>query len=341
VIDVAGRILLDTGPSQRGWSRIGHFFRCPFLYAASEGLLPEQGGRRLDDRSPPLLRGSLGHLGLAHWYARIGCTQRGLDPDQLWGPIEAMRLAATRHAGWGEHLEHMVACVEWYIAEHDDHNDMTIVTVEHEYTAVLGRKGAAREWGIWAPDPTSVRAVREADGAVAGDLRHLDGAALAPVRLDMPGHPRHGRVIYRTRRLDLEVADARGRVFVRDHKFKAKVNRGVRFEYEMDGQFELARQIGSQVHGDKFGGTQLNAIQHNPPYKVEDPMLPTVAADSNFAWDLWFQEHDLARYERDIPAWLWPRRREEQVCRPRYGCSAVALCRAGAGAVAEFVDEET
>ena len=54
--------------------------------------------------------------------------------------------------------------------------------------------------------------------------RHLY-AEQVPLAAFLPGHPRHGRVIYRTRRLDLEVADARGRVFVRDHKFKAKVNR--------------------------------------------------------------------------------------------------------------------
>jgi hypothetical protein len=85
------RILIEGGRSPFGWSRISDFFRCERLY-------------RIRSKAPdtevhdgPLARGSVGHCGLAHLYARIREEQHGRDPDAYYTPAEAMELYVTKH----------------------------------------------------------------------------------------------------------------------------------------------------------------------------------------------------------------------------------------------------
>jgi len=83
-----GRILLNTGPTERGWHRLETALRCLQLYAYLYIL-------KL--KLPPgdaLIRGSIAHTGLAHYYARLRAQQRGENPDVYYPPAEAMRLAA-------------------------------------------------------------------------------------------------------------------------------------------------------------------------------------------------------------------------------------------------------
>lgn len=99
------RILLDTGPSKAGAHRIQSVLTCATLYALtkkrnrSTGLtvIPGDG-----DRHEPLVRGTVGHVGLAHHYARMGCEQNGLDPETYYTPEEAIALVGPKHGEYGE-----------------------------------------------------------------------------------------------------------------------------------------------------------------------------------------------------------------------------------------------
>jgi hypothetical protein len=93
-------ILLDTGQSPFGWHRYETFLRCPQLSAYSY-----KGEERNDAESPRALAlGSMVHVGLAHYYARMREDQQGGDPGVLYEPIEAVRALAAKKNGpaWRE-----------------------------------------------------------------------------------------------------------------------------------------------------------------------------------------------------------------------------------------------
>mgnify|MGYP000871574920 CR=1 FL=1 len=91
------KVLLNTGPSARGAHRIQLALTCAALYAFQRVV---QHPAALGDRGP-LVRGSIGHAGLAHHYARLGCVQRGTDPDVFYTPHAAIDLVADSFAPMG------------------------------------------------------------------------------------------------------------------------------------------------------------------------------------------------------------------------------------------------
>ena len=85
------KILLDTGPSERGWHRLERFLTCPLKYYwATTGERPRPG--------VPLVRGSIGHVGLAHMYARMRARDAGdqADFDRYYQPSVAMNMVAQK-----------------------------------------------------------------------------------------------------------------------------------------------------------------------------------------------------------------------------------------------------
>ena len=86
------KILINTGPSERGWHRIETMLRCPTLYAFTQA-----GGD--DGDKGPLVRGTLGHVGFAHYYARLGAVQHGKDPDAYFEPHEAIEIVGKQMGG--------------------------------------------------------------------------------------------------------------------------------------------------------------------------------------------------------------------------------------------------
>src|SRR5690348_7528301 len=118
-----GKILINTGPSERGWHRLESYLRCPQLYAwgYGRGGRVEEQGAAFADRFPasnPLVRGSIGHAGLAHVYARLKAVQEGRDPDDYYLPTKAMELVA---ATFGERGARMLPiareAVKGYVTE--------------------------------------------------------------------------------------------------------------------------------------------------------------------------------------------------------------------------------
>ncbi len=104
------RILLDAGPSERGWHHAQTMLRCPQLYAYRYLI------ENMDvTRRPPLIKGSLVHIGLAHHYARLQAQQLRADPEQFFTPDEAIQLLAGRYGDhWGEWIELAQSAVAAY-----------------------------------------------------------------------------------------------------------------------------------------------------------------------------------------------------------------------------------
>lgn len=122
--------LLDAGASPRGWSRLSTVLQCPQKFAYTYLLSQEQGGGRTGGNSPALIKGSVIHLGLAHYYRRMQAVQEGTDPDEWFEPNMAMRMLCLKEGDlWMEHLMACIECVEAYIA-HWQHDGFTVVAVE-------------------------------------------------------------------------------------------------------------------------------------------------------------------------------------------------------------------
>ena len=125
-----GRQLIFTGPSGFGSHAVNTYLRCPHKFALTYDVgrpdwaagaafndLPAATQRFLQlaqelsraDGSPSssteyTKRGTLVHVGISHYYARMGCQQGGVtvdgevhtDPDDFYTPEEACDLAAQR-----------------------------------------------------------------------------------------------------------------------------------------------------------------------------------------------------------------------------------------------------
>jgi hypothetical protein len=81
-------VIVNTGPSERGWHRLEAFLRCPLLYYwKQQAATTAQDGGAL---ATPLARGTIGHTGLAHYYLRLKTMRAGKDPKDVVSPREAM-----------------------------------------------------------------------------------------------------------------------------------------------------------------------------------------------------------------------------------------------------------
>lgn len=100
----APRVLLDTGPSARGAHRLESALICPALYAFTKVLKHEEA---MGDRGP-LVRGSLGHVALAHHYARLGSVQHQMDPEVFYPPHEAIDLVADKMAPVSRQFQRLI-----------------------------------------------------------------------------------------------------------------------------------------------------------------------------------------------------------------------------------------
>ena len=129
-------ILLDAGPSPRGWHRLQLFLECPQRFAFRH----RDGEKVRDDShpSPPLATGSLIHVGLAHHYARMQARQQGRDPDAYYEPTDAVAaLVTAKGEGWAPFMATAQHAVEAYIAQYLSEK-RTILHVEEVFEADFG-----------------------------------------------------------------------------------------------------------------------------------------------------------------------------------------------------------
>lgn len=164
------RVLINTGPSERGWHRLEAFLRCQELYAwgyghggrVEEALKGE--GEPVASRFPPsapLVRGSIGHAGLAHVYSRQRATQRGEDPDRYYKPLAAMELVAATFGELGAGMLPIAARAVKAYCEHYSSETAEVISIEEQeeteffgcrYTARVDRKFRDRSGKIWYED---------------------------------------------------------------------------------------------------------------------------------------------------------------------------------------------
>lgn len=99
---------------------------------------------------PPLVRGSIGHVGLAHLYARQRATQRGEDPERYYKPLAAMDLTAGTFGDLGaEMLPIASRAVRAYVQQHYNERWEILNVEEQEETSFSGHRYTARidvEW---------------------------------------------------------------------------------------------------------------------------------------------------------------------------------------------------
>lgn len=351
----ASPILLDTGRSTFGWSRIADAFRCPQLYAYGDGPGCLNLVAGFESRMA-LDIGTLGHMGLAHFYRRMQARQQGLDPSAYYAPLDAVAEYARRHGGdLPRYVETVSTVLQAYLRDFPEEPGR-ILRVEEEHVVTVGWRWEERLqrwiWGLWY-----LGLAEEVDlQALASPLcPELVQSAFVgwvkPYRLNVPGHPRHQAPVLRTRRLDLEVGLGGRAVESWDHKFKSFVGNRTAEEYEMDGQFALARTIteqryrwwqGRERDDVRWSRVRLNAIRRAGAFTVLRPVMPQQEADVSFPYDLIEREENIMRWQvQGRDPWHWPKARHEQVCRSAYGsCAALKLCKKGKAAVPELSPED-
>lgn len=128
-------LLINAGPSRRGWHRLEAAARCETLFGWGYG----QAGSRPESANVfpptgPLVRGSLGHVGLAHCYARTQWIQAGNDPTACpyYPPLDAMRLAAEPFGELGERMLPVAQRAVRAYANHYGAEPFRVVEVERE-----------------------------------------------------------------------------------------------------------------------------------------------------------------------------------------------------------------
>ncbi len=106
------RLLVFTGPSPRGWHRLQLFLECPQRYAWNYVA----GLKSINEDAPPLVKGSLIHLGLAQHYSRLKEQQQGGAPERFYPPAEAIDIMAEAKGGaWAEHAPLAKQALDAYV----------------------------------------------------------------------------------------------------------------------------------------------------------------------------------------------------------------------------------
>lgn len=156
--------------------------------------------------------------------------------------------------------------------------------------------------------------------------------------------PLNGRMHRWTARIDLEIEDASGRVFIIDHKSYGTTGKRKKEGFELAGQVVGLTWWGRRTYGEQFGGVVINGLQWPkgptkrypeglPPQFERFRPRPAIYAVSK--WPVSLEHH------REYQEWLrdrygddpnnYPQMLQEQgPCMDRYGaCPFREACRLG------------
>jgi len=283
--------LLDPGPSEAGWHRLQTALQCPRKYALNE--------KTERTWSPPLIKGSLVHVGLAHYYKRTWARMQGRKPgkgdlkeplDQWYEPLEAVSRLAMQQAGesgnylWMEFAELARRVVHEYI-QHWQLERWEPLYIEEQFRShVTDEKG--------------------------------------------------NRFLY-TQRADLVARDPRGKIWIVDHKTTFRIAPKTIRRYTLSGQFLGYRLLGQRAFGDKFGGVVLNMIQLPQDTKgraeFKRPALePAPWAVRTFKQTLIRAEGIINQHKHLEEPLDWPAVHHETACWTAYGpCPFHETCQFG------------
>lgn len=325
---IAELIYLNTGPSRVGWSMYGTANQClqRFAYTYRLGFDP---GFDPD----ATLRGSLGHVGQAHHWARVRARQMRRDPNRYMQPLDAMARYAQETPGGRAHIEEMQQCFLAYTSQHPEAPG-DVLLVEEELVLVAG--WCRREWGLWLIHPDYVDQV----DVHIGDyplLPRVDGEHIEPARLPFERWvTRNGEQARRTphvfvsRRVDM--AYRKAGAFIVDWKHTGHdTGKGRANKYAADGQWALNRIAGRQRWPD-FRDCIVVLIKTEAPFPSKwHRVAGTPWRDATMPQRIWDTAHRIAQLDAEPrDPWQWPRADHETVCHGRYGsCPMNDLCDFG------------
>lgn len=278
-------ILINSGMSESGWSGISSFLFCQRLYYLKHVISHPQVDRW------PLIRGSVGHVALAHVYARKQNEQQGRDPEEFYPWETACEMAAQNLMSKGECSSEMAQRAIDLVKE-----------IVPQYIA------------HWHPSKH--------------DWWEIVGVEM-PVRADV--QDKAGRSYPITQRLDLVIKGKDGKVYLIDHKWTTTTAKSAVAKYSLSAQFLLMANFGRAMYGAQFGGTLVNLVgvrdgrrefsqpRLNPvPGAIQD--LPLMIANVKRRLEVLAAEGDPSNY---VPAF------NEQICgHGMYGsCEAYEACQ--------------
>jgi hypothetical protein len=273
------RILLNTGPSPNGWHKAETFMLCP-RRRGWDHLAERDPGRGW--HFPATARGTLVHVGLAHYYARMKCEQEGTDPDAYYDPETAIALLPR--------------------VEENEHDACTMLV--EVPTAIKALKGYIAHYAF---EKVRVLAVEQVVEIPVPGTGGPGEPPMKTARVDL---------IYSKGSGDNE------RIFFVDHKSTGRItNQHAKF-YARSGQFLLLRWLGKHLgdrFGGVVLNLVQCAIENKYTRPSLDP-VPGFLVSLPLALG-WFERQRIAFEESGLPPELWPPIPSEHTCQGRYsGC---------------------
>ena len=240
--------------------------------------------------SEPLIKGSLLHIGLAHYYIRKQIKLSGGNPDDYFTPDDAVRKLSAIGASEAS-TAHATAL--WRVSVPN---------------IVLALKAYEARWMNCSWEPVMVE---------------------EELRAHIPKYSQDGSFLF-TQRADLAVKDADGTYWIVDHKSCYRIESKTLRQHILSGQFIGYQLFGRKKWGKNFGGVIVNRVKLSNPYGFDRTVLePAPAAIKRFAKNLSLQEHMVDMFEGKPPL-EWPAVYSDQTCWGKYGkCDAFELCQWG------------
>ena len=126
--------LINPGPSRKGWHRLKTALQCPRRFAFDREA--KKSGDSRETSATALIRGSLFHMGLAHYYVQKG---ESITPSEYFDPYDAMvelvRLQPESvRPVWESHLQLVAEALDAYYL-HWAYCGWQVRSVERELTA--------------------------------------------------------------------------------------------------------------------------------------------------------------------------------------------------------------
>jgi len=311
------RILIDSGPSERGWHRLETFLRCPQLYSYKYNI-PEEA--QLDDDKTALVRGSLIHVGVAHYYARRGATQRKKHGKSQDGVI------------WYEDHRDSEGNLIKDERGHAIYTKHRITDHERFYEPLDAMALAADRWAAEG-SKIAHKLLPLTQDAVEHYIKHWRGTSSD--RFDVVGVEFPMRTkIFGTRlftcRADLGIRNRQG-VYIVDHKSSsAPTAAKTLMRYALSGQIHGLHGFGRMHWGKEYKGVIINIIGARAPFKMRRERPPAAPAMTARFPQIILDTEAAIEALTDRDPWKWPVAANEFVCMTPYGkCPAWDLCAWG------------
>ena len=309
---MAGHII-DAGSSGSGWSKIGKVLGC--AQNGAFATFGDQTHKLIPTDKPPLIKGSLLHVGTAQFHAIQQAHQQGWDASIYEDPIAALhitaqkadagRAAASLLGTWVPHVALVEGALRQYMADWPGYK---ILDVE--------------KWVVgWFTPDGIVEAPHDADARLAAALAS-DFEAMRAFGLPYP----------MTSRLDWAMGVDGGIGVVDTKSASGRINIGKREGYAMSGQLLAMDWMARHIWKDKYRGLSISFVELPSGNAWVEPVgvapfalecFPQTVCDS---WEAFFrmaidEKRDLYRY---------PKALHETICIHRYGrCEFYDRCRYG------------